>query len=105
MGIFEKGGCMSSRPRRIRWARPAVESGAARSAELARADVDRPVRADRATRLRAIEAAGVPFLEGATAKELAIELLKIAAEVEHALMVQYLYATTSIPPASDGVNY
>jgi hypothetical protein len=96
---------MSSRPRRIRWARPAVASAAARSVELARADVVTPVRADRATRLRAIEAAGVPFLEGATAKELAIELLKIAAEVEHALMVQYLYATTSIPPPSDGVNY
>ncbi len=51
---------------------------------------------------------GIPVVDGAeTAAELAIELLKLAAEVEHALMVQYLYAATSVPdvPGPDSVNY
>lgn len=41
---------------------------------------------------------GTPGLEGVSAKEEAIELLKLAAEIEHALMVQYLYAALSVPP-------
>lgn len=48
---------------------------------------------------------GVPLVEGAdTAKSLAIGLLQLAAEIEHALMVQYLYATASIDPATDQRN-
>jgi hypothetical protein len=56
-----------------------------------------PAEGDRGSR-RAVH-------RGRDGQELAIELLEIAAEVEHALMVQYLYATTSIPPPTDGVNY
>lgn len=51
---------------------------------------------------------GVPFVEGATtARESAIELLKLAAEVEHALMAQYLYAAYSLPDRTGPgpVNY
>jgi hypothetical protein len=45
---------------------------------------------------------GVPLLEGAqTAQQHAIGLLQIAAEVEQALMVQYLYAATSAVSAPD----
>jgi len=41
--------------------------------------------------------AGIPSVEGATTpKEDAIGLLMLAAEVEHALMVQYLYAAQSL---------
>lgn len=51
--------------------------------------------------LRALIDAGVPLpLDGAgTAKDHALALLKAAAEVEHALMVQYLYLALSV---SDG---
>src|SRR5262249_38031742 len=49
---------------------------------------------------RAILAAGVPRIAGAaTPKEDALGLLRLAAEVEHALLVQYLYAAASIDPA------
>lgn len=45
---------------------------------------------------------GVPVPVGeVTPREYAIELLKITAEVEHALMVQYLYAAASLDPALD----
>ena len=48
---------------------------------------------------------GIPLVEGAdTAKKYAIGLLKLAAEIEHALMVQYLYAADSIDPATDSRN-
>ena len=48
---------------------------------------------------RAILSAGVPRIaDAATPKDDAIGLLKLAAEVEHALLVQYLYAATSINP-------
>jgi hypothetical protein len=36
--------------------------------------------------------------DAATPKDDAIGLLKLAAEVEHALLVQYLYAASSINP-------
>lgn len=38
------------------------------------------------------------------AKELALQLLKLASEVEHALMVQYLYAANSIPRVTAGTD-
>ena len=48
---------------------------------------------------RAILSAGVPRIaDAATPKDDAIGLLKLAAEVEHALLVQYLYAASSINP-------
>ncbi|MER8922917.1 ferritin-like domain-containing protein [Mesorhizobium sp. M0802] len=44
-----------------------------------------------------LETVGVPLVADAkTAKDQAIGLLKVAAEVEHALLVQYLYAADSI---------
>jgi hypothetical protein len=47
--------------------------------------------------ISALMTVGIPLVEGAkTAKEHALGLLKIASEVEQALMVQYLYAATSI---------
>ena len=50
-----------------------------------------------------IYSVGVPFIEGAkTAKEYAVGLLKVAAEVEHALLVQYLYTADSINAAAEG---
>lgn len=52
--------------------------------------------------LRALIDAGVPLpLDGAgTAKDHALSLLKAAAEVEHALMVQYLYLALSVSDAA-----
>jgi hypothetical protein len=47
---------------------------------------------------RALRELGAPDVEGAaTAKEKALALLSLAAEVEQALMVQYLYAMASVP--------
>jgi hypothetical protein len=51
---------------------------------------------------------GIPVVEGAeSARDFALALLTVAAEVEHALMVQYIYAATSVSPdpAPDGVIY
>jgi hypothetical protein len=39
-----------------------------------------------------VAAAGIPFVPGVTPNEEAVELLRVAAEIEHALMVEYLYA-------------
>ena len=48
---------------------------------------------------RILRETGTPGVEGAkNPKEEAIGLLQLAAEVEHSLMVQYLYAAASIPP-------
>ncbi|HVK63532.1 MAG TPA: ferritin-like domain-containing protein [Polyangium sp.] len=60
-------------------------------------------RAPKATREEAmnriLEATGIPTIADATTpEEEAIELLRIAAGVEHALMVQYLYAAFSFNP-------
>ena len=57
---------------------------------------------------RMILRVGIPVVEGATtAKEVAIGLLKLAAEFEHALLVQYLYAAFSLPNevGPDSINY
>ena len=43
--------------------------------------------------------AGIPSIPGRTARSKAIYLLQIAAEVEHALMAQYLYAAYSLDEA------
>ncbi|MCB2399355.1 ferritin-like protein [Rhizobium ruizarguesonis] len=48
-------------------------------------------------RNQVLQEVGIPYFEGLnTAREQAIRLLQVAAEVEHALMVQYLYAAGSI---------
>ena len=96
---------MQRSPTRIRWHQPlppamaGLERAAASGLSVAGArDVVREM----------LLRVGIPVVEGVgTAREFAIELLKLAAEVEHALMVQYLYAATSLPdePGPDSVNY
>src|SRR2546425_12347898 len=101
---------MTSSPSRIRWHRP--QRGVRRSgggSDLMRADtmttVDARVpSADAIARLdievQTLLRVGVPIAEGVTtAKELAVELLKLVAEVEHALMAQYLYTYISVANA------
>lgn len=54
-----------------------------------------------------IRETGLPSIPGRTARLKAIYLLQVAAEVEHALMVQYLYAAYSLDEAfgqSDGTE-
>jgi hypothetical protein len=46
-----------------------------------------------------IEETGIPSIPGRTARLKAVNLLQIAAEVEHALMAQYLYAAYSLDEA------
>jgi hypothetical protein len=51
--------------------------------------------------LEILRRVGIPFVkEIKTAPKLAVELLKLAAEVEHALMVQYLYSASSVVNAA-----
>src|SRR4051794_5689325 len=64
--------------------------------------VSEPVSA-RPSISRILEQVGTPEVTGATSpKEEAIGLLQLAAEIEHSLMVQYLYAAASLPPAATG---
>ena len=46
-----------------------------------------------------IRKTGLPSVPGRTARLKAIYLLQVAAEIEHALMVQYLYAAYSLDEA------
>jgi len=93
---------MDHKNARIRWHLPAptapeVPGALAETAALRRPDL-------RSLLMRV----GIPVVEEAkTARELALSLLSVAAEVEQALMVQYLYAATSLSadPAPDGVVY
>ncbi len=78
---------------RIRWERPSrdIEEGV-----VPAAPAPAPATEREAVRYMILEV-GVPVVEGAkTAREYAIGLLKFAAEVEHALLVQYLYAAFSL---------
>lgn len=55
-----------------------------------------------------LERVGIPVVEEAeTAREVALTLLGVAAEVEQALMVQYIYAGVSVSsdPGPDGLNH
>jgi hypothetical protein len=55
-----------------------------------------------------MHATGWPSMPGRTARLKAIYLLQIAAEVEHALMAQYLYAIMAVPEsenASTGARF
>lgn len=55
-----------------------------------------------------VERVGVPVVEHAgTAREVALTLLGVAAEVEQALMVQYIYAAVSVSPnpGPDGLDH
>jgi len=93
-----KAGAMD-RPR-IVWRRPAARA-ARRLAELAAVQLE-PADAtaadlQRARLAAALLAVGIPTVEDApNPKAEAIGLLKLAAEVEHALLVQYLYAAGSV---------
>ena len=96
---------MQRSPTRIRWHQPlpSAMEGLERAAASGL-----PVAGDRDVVREMLLRVGIPVVEGVgTAREFAIELLKLAAEVEHALMVQYLYAATSLPdqPGPDSVNY
>lgn len=94
---------MTRPPMRIRWKKPTAATLSAFE------EFEQPVRTPEQLVIRqTLLRVGVPVVEGATtAREAAIELLKLAAEVEHALMVQYLYAAYSLPDESspDSVNY
>src|SRR4029078_13162845 len=91
-------------PRRrvsIQW-QPARDRGAESTRSVAVERVQTPVSA-RPSISRILEQVGTPEVTGATTpKEEAIGLLQLAAEIEHSLMVQYLYAAASLPPAATG---
>jgi len=85
---------MPSERRRIEWRSvPPAGVPPVTDVPLARGDVV----AVPSALARAIQTAGVPSVSGAiTPKEDAIGLLQLAAEVEHALLAQYLYLAASI---------
>jgi rubrerythrin len=96
---------MQQSPTRIRWHRPLM-----RAEEMLAdaADEASPAVAERAALRSIVQQVGIPVVVGAvTARDYAIGLLKLAAEVEQALMVQYLYAAFSVPNelGPDSVNY
>ncbi|AVP97416.1 hypothetical protein C7S18_09510 [Ahniella affigens] len=81
---------------RIVWRHAPSEKLAAYSRTSARKIVETEMGPAQARMVAALFKTGVPQTEGAsTPREDAIGLLKVAAEVEHALMVQYLYAAQS----------
>jgi hypothetical protein len=85
---------MESSSNRIRWHKPEPSQ---RYQVLAVAPLTSVEAELHDVQLQALLHVGVPIVEGiTTAREFAIELLKLAAEVEHALMVQYLYSANSI---------
>lgn len=103
---------MQRRPPRIRWHTPppaawrrALElrsPGPGVVADDAEAVAPEAPPTLAAPSLEALMRAGIPIADGvADARELAIELLKLAAEVEHALMALYLYTASSVVNADD----
>jgi hypothetical protein len=105
-------------PRRaitIEWSRPRARTSR-REREMARGEADvevlpveplpeaPPAPASRRASIdRILQEFGTPEVRGAAnPREEAIGLLQLAAEVEHALMVQYLYAAASIPRSEAG---
>src|SRR5262245_49439183 len=88
---------MSSRRARVTWGQPPGEAAPTTTRALPqRARAVRPSAVD-----RAILETGVPSVADAqTPKEDALGLLQLAAEVEHALLVQYLYAAASLEPSA-----
>jgi len=99
----------NNRRLRLDWSRPGTEAGRGVGLE-AHAAVPREIHVDAATLPAATGAirevllkSGTPEVKGAeTPKEAAIFLLQLAAQVEHALMVQYLYAAASVFGSVDG---
>ncbi|ESX18038.1 MULTISPECIES: ferritin-like domain-containing protein [unclassified Mesorhizobium] len=90
------------RPRVIRWHKPIGAELEIPSLDLRDAGTSKAF-ASHQRQLAILAEIGVPIAEGAeTAKEYAIDLLRVAAEVEHALMVQYLYTANSIVVGSSG---
>jgi hypothetical protein len=91
-------------PRRrvsIQW-QPGRDRTAESTRSVAVERVPAPVSA-RPSISRILEQVGTPEVVGATTpKEEAIGLLQLAAEIEHSLMVQYLYAAASLPPGGTG---
>jgi hypothetical protein len=93
---------MSRATPRLRWHRPDPGLQARVNELAASSDLAPDADAISAT----ILSVGVPIVEGSvTAKDYALGLLAVAAEVEHALMAQYLYAAASAVSAADGPDY
>lgn len=90
-------------PRRIRWHIPAAREIAKSLPGLEAV----AVRTFRDVMRDVLMETGIPVVEGVdNARDYAIELLRIAAEAEHALMVQYLYTAASVEkPTVEGTNY
>lgn len=99
---------MSERRRRVNWGlrpRPILDVTLHDAIAFETSFANAPAKPvlDKATRAvrRLLLESGAPSMEDAsTPKEEAIRLLQLAAEIEHALMVQYLYAATSILDAN-----
>jgi hypothetical protein len=83
-------------------ARQGVFSTELRWSGQTKEQISRPTDATDKTTLDILQSTGLPRFRGAkTAKEEPIGLLRVAAEVEHALMIQYLYAIYSLGPDVD----
>lgn len=96
---------MANPPIEIEWHKPNP-----RQKRHARRSIDKTLESAEAisSNLDLIMELGIPVPKGVkNAKELALQLLKLASEVEHALMVQYLYAANSVPSdeTENGIDY
>ena len=91
---------MSNRPPRIVWNRPAFDAhgeGLHPPEVVFATPGGAPRSSDDSRLVRACFSCGIPTDPRATTpKEDAVSLLKLAAEAEHALMVQYLYSAGSV---------
>jgi hypothetical protein len=80
------------RQRKLRWVKPeqpVFDDGLTPLGDLANAQPPNPLR-------DLIAEVGIPTFDAATTREEVIMILLTAAEIEHALMVQYLYALYSL---------
>jgi Ferritin-like len=92
----------------VQWHRPPAAEAAGPLGMAGSEAAEGGPRGERLRLLRkAIAEVGIPVVQATTAREWAITLLQLASEIEHALMVQYLYASVSVPDktGADGVNY
>ena len=93
---------MNNRARVIRWHGIATPRADVRLFNFVRAAVSADFR-ERNAVANFLRATGIPTVEAAkTPREHALGLLRLAAEVEHALLVQYLYARISITGLQPG---
>ena len=102
-----------SEPISIRWHRPSADAvrracdspAPAGLVQVATAPIGGPTHVRRSmstAQVGVLAETGIPVPVGnVSARDYAVHLLRVAAEVEHALMVQYLYAATSLDPSVD----